>query len=191
MLKKTMDNLIIISNINDFIFCPVSIYFHNLEVENDILIQTDNQINGTFTHQSIDKNKYSSKKAILQGISIYSEKYKLIGKIDIFNIETGVLTERKRKVTRIYDGYVFQLYAQYFCLTEMGHIVKKMQVYSIKDNKTYNVAMPLEDTEMLSAFLKTLNDIEKFRFDKFTQTNTAKCANCIYEELCSYSVLKE
>ena len=33
-----MEDLILISNLNDFIFCPVSIYFHKLYGNQDILI---------------------------------------------------------------------------------------------------------------------------------------------------------
>ena len=32
-----MENPIIASNLNDFIFCPVSIYFHNLYGNRDVL----------------------------------------------------------------------------------------------------------------------------------------------------------
>jgi hypothetical protein len=43
-----MDDYIIISNLNDFIFCPASIYFHNLYGSMDtFLYQGASQINGT------------------------------------------------------------------------------------------------------------------------------------------------
>lgn len=43
-----MDDIIVISNINDFIFCPVSIYFHNLYgAENKLMFQSEYQLNGT------------------------------------------------------------------------------------------------------------------------------------------------
>ena len=42
-----MEDLILISNLNDFIFCPVSIYFHKLYGNQDNLIYFDNvQWNG-------------------------------------------------------------------------------------------------------------------------------------------------
>lgn len=50
-----MDDAIIISNLNDFIFCPVSIYFHNLYGNRaTITYQNSDQINGTKAHESID-----------------------------------------------------------------------------------------------------------------------------------------
>ncbi len=45
---------IIISNLNDFIFCPVSIYFHSLDEEENILSQDSYQLNGTNAHKSSD-----------------------------------------------------------------------------------------------------------------------------------------
>lgn len=43
-----MDDIIKISNINDFIFCPASIYFHNLYGnENKLMFQSKYQLNGT------------------------------------------------------------------------------------------------------------------------------------------------
>ena len=43
-----MDDIIKISNINDFIFCPVSIYFHNLYGNQEkLMFQSKYQLNGT------------------------------------------------------------------------------------------------------------------------------------------------
>ena len=110
-----MEETILISQLNDFIFCPVSIYFHklygNLERR---LYQGEKQIKGEYAHSSIDNKYYSTRKDVLQGVDIYSEELNLRGKIDIFDIKTGVLTERKNTIKTIYDGYVFQLYAQYY-----------------------------------------------------------------------------
>jgi CRISPR-associated protein Cas4 len=57
-----MDDYISISSLNDFIFCPYSIYLHNVYMETD----EDNyhatpQTRGKVAHQSID-NKASSEK---------------------------------------------------------------------------------------------------------------------------------
>ena len=58
-----MDDLILITQLNDFIFCPVSIYFHNLYGNMDkMLFQSKYQINGTNAHKAVDYNKYSRKK---------------------------------------------------------------------------------------------------------------------------------
>ena len=65
-----MEETILISYLNDFIFCPVSIYFHKLYGQLDKNIyQSTFQVNGTDAHKSIDEKTYSSRKNILQGIS--------------------------------------------------------------------------------------------------------------------------
>ena len=95
-----------ISQLNDFIFCPASIFFHSLETEENIMVQDSFQLNGTNAHQHSDSATYSTEKSVLQGVSVYCEKYNLIGKIDVFDEKTGVLTERKKKIKTVYDGYI-------------------------------------------------------------------------------------
>lgn len=179
-----------ISLINDFIFCPASIYFHGLYYGIDtMLYQAEDQINGCFSHTAIEEGRYSSRKNILQATPVYSEKYNITGKIDIFDTQSGLLTERKRKVSVIYDGYVLQLYAQYFCLMEMGFKVNKMRIYSMTDNKTHPIALPEEDPAMLSKFLATIHYMQNFSLDGYQQTNKEKCMRCIYEPACDRTLL--
>lgn len=176
---------ILITQLNDFIFCPASIYFHLLYGDMDrMLHQSTKQINGTAAHLTVDNGTYSTKKDILLGMEVYCEQYGLIGKIDMFDVSKGVLTERKRTVKRIYDGYVFQVYAQCFALREMGYAVNKIIIHSITDNKNYNVSLPEEDGDMLSKFEKTIEEIHTFDLLEFEQENPEKCKNCIYEPAC-------
>ncbi len=79
-----------ISNLNDFIFCPASIYFHALDQDADrMMAQDTSQINGSAAHEKSDTGGYSSKKSILQGASVYSATYNISGKIDTFDIDIG------------------------------------------------------------------------------------------------------
>lgn len=183
-----MEETILISYLNDFIFCPISIYFHKLYGKLDKnMYQSTYQIGGTYAHKSIDTRTYSSRKDILQGIDIYTEEFKIQGKIDIFDVKTGILTERKNKIKEIYDGYIFQLYAQYYALTEMGYLVNKLRFHSIIDNKNYNVKLPTEDKEMDNKFRKIVKEIQEFNIEKFEQMSTGKCKMCIYEPCCDRS----
>ena len=185
------ENPITISNLNDFIFCPASIYFHSLDYETEKLTyQDDSQINGTAAHEAVDSGKYSDRKNILQAVPVYSEKYGLFGKIDVFDVGTGVLTERKKKIVKIYDGYIFQLYAQFFSLCEMGYDVNQIRLYSMDDNKMYPILLPEENAEMLKKFDQLVVDMRNFSFEGFRQTNCMKCQRCIYEPLCSFSCEK-
>ena len=55
-----MDDVIIMSNLNDFIFCPASIYFHKLYgSEDNLMYQSSYQINGSKAHEAVDNARLS------------------------------------------------------------------------------------------------------------------------------------
>ena len=180
-----MESYIPISFLNDFVFCPRSIYFHQLySNRKQFTYQSKDQIEGKESHKSVDHQKYSTKKDILQGISIYSEKYNLCGKIDIFYKQEGLLVERKKIIRTIYDGYIYQLYAQYHCLSEMGHSVNKLSFYSMDTNKRYPVLLPEEDKQMQNNFENLIRNIQSYNLNAPFHANPKKCIRCIYANLC-------
>lgn len=190
--KEMSENPISISNLNDFIFCPVSIYFHSLDIDTDRMSYQDEfQINGTAAHDKIDNGQYSNRTAVLQAVPVYCESYNLYGKIDVFDSQSGILTERKKKISTVYDGYVFQLFAQYFALCEMGYDVKIIRLYSMDDNKVFDIDLPTKKNPLFNKFEKLMIDIQRFKLDSFVQTNALKCEKCIYEPLCSFSCKKD
>ena len=184
-----MEQPISVSNLNDFVFCPASIYFHRFyEDLSTLLFQSECQLAGTHAHRTVDSGRYSTRRNILQGIGIYSERYNLVGKIDIFDVKTGVLTERKKKILTIYDGYVFQLYAQCFGLREAGYQVKKLRFHSCDDNRSFDIPLPEENPEMKVKFEKTVKAMNEFTLADFVPTSVKKCENCIYRSLCDRSL---
>lgn len=99
---------ITLSHLNDFIFCPASIYFHSLDSGTEkMMYHTEKQINGTAAHNASDRKEYSSRKNVLQAIDVYCERYNIIGKIDVFDCEAGELTERKRKIKQCITDIYF------------------------------------------------------------------------------------
>lgn len=180
-----MEQLIKISNLNDFIFCPASIYYHGMydDLERSVYQEID-QLRGTHIHERIDKSGYSTEKDVMQGIEVYSAKFNIIGKIDIYYKKRELLVERKNKITTIYDGYVFQLYAQYFSMLELGFSITQLKLYSYTDNINYNIELPDTNKEMFEKFEKLLEDIKNFELINFRQSNTDKCKRCIYSYLC-------
>ena len=179
-----MENPLNITALNDFIFCPVSIYFHMLyDGVDKTLYQSTAQINGSAAHKSIDTNAYSNS-AYLLGLDVYCEKYNLCGKIDMYNKNTKALIERKKKIKAVYDGYVFQLYAQYFSMTEMGYEVEKLIIHSIDDNKNYYIDLPKDNSTMLGKFERIIDEINCFDLDLYKQSNKEKCSHCIYSPYC-------
>lgn len=185
-----MEEPISATMLNDFIFCPASIYFHRFYdgMENRAFQCTD-QINGTCAHASIDGNHYSTSKHIITSYEAYSDKYNIICKIDIYDSKQGLLIERKKHIKHIYDGYVFQLYAQCFSMREAGFIVRRLQLRSMDDNKAYDIDLPENNNEMFVAFKRTIEKIMTFNLEKFEQTNIEKCRHCIYESICDRTLL--
>ncbi len=185
-----METYIPISFLNDFIFCPRSIYFHQLYSNfNNSIYQQSPQLLGVQSHKAIDEKTYSTSSHILQSLDVYCEKYNLCGKLDLFDCNLGKITERKREIKFIYDGYIFQVYAQCFALREMGYNVSNIVLHDYLHNRNYPIALPENDLEMFGKFEKLVSDINSFNLENtfFTPVLT-KCENCIYNQLCDYSL---
>lgn len=181
-----MDNLIQISKINDFIFCPYSIYLHSIyENFSEKTYHDIPQSRGRIRHKNIDIGKYSTAAKFLQGAAIYSEEHGLIGKLDIYNKETQELIERKYRVKQIFEGYKYQLYAQKLCLEEQGLQVSRMLIHSLADNKRYEIIMSNDD---ITAFFNLISEMRIFSLEDFRGgVSPNKCLNCIYSTLCEHA----
>ena len=153
------------------------------------MFHEDIQTKGRIAHLNIDSRSYSTKKEILQGVPIYSDEYSLCGRIDLFDIRQGLLRERKKHIKKIYDGFVFQIYAQYYCLIEMGYKVKRLCIYSLDDNKSYFIPLPKDNKEMDRRFKNLLEQIKTYNLEETFSPNISKCKKCIYKHLCDYSPL--
>jgi recB family exonuclease len=82
----------------------------------------------------------------------------------------------------------YQLYAQYFCLIEMGYEVEKLKLYSLDDNKVYEIPLPNEEEiQTFEAFLQEYKRFDPRNSDFKAQLD--KCQNCIYAELCDRSLV--
>jgi CRISPR-associated protein Cas4 len=127
-------------------------------------------------------------------MSVFNEYYKIAGKIDIFDIKTEELIERKTQIfldenkkPKIYLGYRYQLWGQMFCLQEMGYNVSKLWIYSVKDNKKYRIYKP--SSKQLLDFERFLKKYREFNLNqKHFKQNSKKCLKCIYKELCDYYI---
>lgn len=172
-----------ITTLNDFTFCPRSIYFHGVYSHfSEMHYKARPQKRGTFKHQASDDGTYSSRRKYLQGMEVSSSQYGLVGKIDIYDREEKVLIERKAKITTIYPGYILQLCGQIVCLEEMGFPVEKTLLHSLEDNKRYPYEIGEKDWEY---FFEVLENIREFSIESSQPIeNTKKCSMCIYKSLC-------
>lgn len=184
LFGEDMESLIQISKINDFLFCPRSLYFHSVyESFSDATYHASPQVRGKLNHKTIDTGEYGSDRRYLQGEEVYSEHYGLVGKIDLYDKENKILIERKSKITAAHQGYRFQLYAQYFALTEAGFPVERLIIRSLSDNRRYEV--PIPEGEELLAFEATVERMKAFDIvEAPLETNLSKCGGCIYRPLC-------
>ncbi len=138
-----MEPYIRISNINDFLYSPRSLYLHSIyESFAPSEYKADPQIRGTILHEAIDKGTYSSSARYIVGKPVFSEEYGVVGKIDIYDRETYTLVERKTKIRHVYEGYRLQLYAQYLAMREEGYRIDHLRFQSIEDNRRHVLIMP-------------------------------------------------
>lgn len=179
-----MNDYIPLSTLNDFIFCPYSIYLHSvyMDADEDVYKATP-QTKGTLAHTGVDEKTGSTRKADLMSLPVYSDELGISGKIDVYRQDKRLLVERKNNLKQIFRGQIYQLWGQYFCLQEMGYEVEQLAFYEISTNKMTLVRLPGEEGKA-----ELVRFIEKFRTYNPLSTpfkiNPAKCIHCIYCNLC-------
>lgn len=173
-----------LSLLNDYIFCPYSIYLHSVYMEtDDDVFKAPPQVKGSIAHHGVDAKKGSTRAADLFSLSVFSDELGISGKIDLLKQDRKTLIERKNNLKHIFRGQLYQLWGQYFCLKEMGFDVERLAFYEISTNKIIDVPLP-GDVEKL----ELIDFVERFK--KYVpgttpiNTNPNKCAHCIYCNLC-------
>jgi len=174
-----MDSAIIISAINDFLYCPKSLYLHSIYSSFETSVYHDiPQTKGSIAHENIEEGCYSTSKSTLQGLSVYSARLGIKGKIDVYDAKNKYLIERKYRVKNIYKGFRYQLYAQMYCLEEAGFRVKKLFIHSLSDNRRYEIPLPTKEEKM--EFEKVIADMKSFDTDALQKHCCNHCRNNIY-----------
>ena len=179
-----MADYISISTLNDFIFCPYSIYLHNVYMETDeTMYHATPQTRGKIAHAPTDEKTGSNKSNDIMSLPIYSEKYGLMGKIDLYKCKEKKLIERKYQLKQIFQGQIYQLWAQMLCMNEMGYKVESLAFYEISTNKMIPVEMPTDNA--LIDFERFIKRFQSFNPDnQYFAINPNKCRHCIYCNLC-------
>lgn len=171
-----------LSMLNDFIFCPYSIYLHNIYMDTDEeTYHAAPQTKGKIAHEATD-NKKSTRKTDIMALPVFCNEIGIMGKIDLYKSEEKHLIERKYKLAKIYQGQLYQLWGEYFCMKEMGYEIDKLSFYEISTNRMIPMEIPGEEQkEELKNFVrafKSFNPVESI------EVNDNKCAHCIYNPLC-------
>ena len=79
------EDFVLLSTLNDFIFCPYSIYLHNIYMETDEgLYHATPQTQGRIAHEAIDSKKSSTRKNDILALPVFSSRLGIMGKIDTY-----------------------------------------------------------------------------------------------------------
>lgn len=178
------DTLIPISLIGNYLYCPYSIYLHNVYMEtDDSMYKAEHLYKGSAVHRAVDEKRSDNRKDVLQAFPVYSERLGLVGKIDVFYIRTGELVERKTKVEHIYPRHIYQLWAQMFCLKEMGYNVTILSLYDYTSNKKHVIELP--STQEEEDFMQFLKNMRAYNPCEDTiEVNEQQCRYCIFTNMC-------
>ena len=119
------------------------------------------QTKGKLSHATIDEKKTSNRKDEIESLPVISLRLGIMGKIDIYRSNEKILIERKYNLKTIYRGQLYQLWAQYFCMKEMGYEVERLAFYEISTNKTTPVELPTkEDRAELEKFIEDFRNLK-------------------------------
>jgi CRISPR-associated exonuclease Cas4 len=177
-----MDSYIPISTINDFLYCPKSLYLHSIYNSFETSVyHSKPQVVGGIAHENIENGTYTTAAHILQGLSVSSERIGVRGKIDIYDTKKHQLIERKYRVKQIYLGFKYQLYAQMYCLEEAAYPVKELYIQSLSDNKRYEISIP--NAQERQAFEETIDKMKNFTPEDLQNHTCSHCQNHIYDLL--------
>lgn len=177
-----MEIFLPITYLNDFVFCPYSVYLHQVfDNSEEVVYHAEPQQKGKQAHQIIDEpNKQQF--SLIKGMYVICKALGVYGKIDTLYVEEKKLVESKYRISTLYRGYYYQIWAQYFALIEEGFSVQTLAFYSISDKKTYPIPIPEQaEFDELKAHI---HNIIHFDFEQKIDINPKKCAHCIYASLC-------
>lgn len=178
-----MEFFLPISYLNDFVFCPYSIYLHQVFDNNkEDVYSAKPQQRGKSAHSNVDNSKTKNSKKILSGTYVISKNLGIYGKIDQYFVDERKLVERKFSLTTIYRGYYYQLWAQFIAMEEMGYPVDALYFHSIKNNQRIKIDKPTD--KEIEELKNHIRKIARFDFESEIKVNPKKCSHCIYAALC-------
>ena len=140
------------------------------------------QVRGRIAHEAVDNKKYSTRSDSISSISVCSEELGISGKIDLYLRDKKLLVERIYSFKQIYRGQLYQLWAEYFCMLEMGYEIERLSFYETSTNKMIPVHIP--GTKEKSELVSFIKHFRNFSPDYSFPLNHNKCTHCVYCNLC-------
>ena len=65
------------------------------------------QIRGRMAHETVANKTACKRKDCMLSFPVFSEKYKLMGKIDVYRSDKKLLIERKYQLKQIFQGHIY------------------------------------------------------------------------------------
>lgn len=208
-LKNFDDDLIAISSIASYTFCPRRYYLLNIECNNT---NYGNELTakGKAEHQTVHEAKIERRKSliIVHDMQVFSKSLGIIGNCDtveFYKTSTGsyvpflngtyefTVVEHKRKEIEWNDCDIMQITAQTMCLEEMYNtIINQAYIYYSTTNKKVSVDITNENRKKLK------DTIEKIRQTELLSEAPPviflkSCKNCAAYTICNpqkYNVSK-
>lgn len=140
------------------------------------------QTKGKLSHEPVDTKTSSNRKEDIFALPVFSEELGVMGKIDVYKKKQKKLIERKYQLKHIFQGQIYQLWAQFFCMVEMGYEVEEIAFYEISTKRIIPISVPSEtEKKELKAFVDSFRNYDP---SAPLQVNLNKCIHCIYCNLC-------
>ncbi len=153
---------VLISALNDYVFCPRRCALHHIE---GMWSDNEHTTIGSLLHEHTDTPGYETDGdvVLLRGLPLYSSRYGLTGKADIVEMRAGRPTpvEYKKGKRRKFENDDVQLCAQAFCLEEMfGVTVEEGFIYHAASRRrrrvTFDANLRAETLQAIEAVRRLL-----------------------------------
>ena len=175
-----MIDYIPLSTLNDFIFCPYSIYLHSVYMEADEdIYKALPQTKGTIAHQGIDMKKSSTKKGDIMSLPVFSDTFGISGKIDIYKSDNTLNFVSDGMVIVSYDIADDKMRSRFSkMLKKNGAIRLQFSVYELQNTKRI-IDNLLAKIEALSKHFTPDDSVVLFDVDS---ENITKFGNAIHRD---------
>ena len=199
-LKNFDDNLIQISSLQTYNFCPRRYYLLNIEC-NDINYGNELTVKGSIEHSNVHKDKIEKRGNFVKitDMQVNSQKLGIIGKCDVvefYKNETGtyipfldgnfdiIVIEHKRSELKTDDSDLLQLTAQVLCIEEMFNTnISSSYIYYKLNNKRKEYEISKSIREKVKQKINEIRDAEKLTSSP-QPVYKRYCKNCAAYEIC-------
>ena len=144
------EDLIPLRMLNEFVYCPRLFWIEYVDNE---FVDSEDTINGRFVHRNVDKVKSLpediSDKFNARSIMLSSEKYGIIGKLDMVEGKDEHISPIEYKSgsmrddSQAWETDTFQVVAQALLLRENGYNCDEAYIYYEKNRK--KIAVPISE----------------------------------------------